>query len=141
MREPKSITSALALTSIILQANQNQQHGGQAIPLFDYDLAPYIQKSFHRNRSKLAELHGSDEEVHEVAWRWTEEETYQACEAFVHECNSMHSRGGGQTPFVSINLGTDISVEGRLLVKSLLLAVKAGLGKGRLRYFRLLFLK
>ena len=141
MREPKSITSALALTSIILQANQNQQHGGQAIPLFDYDLAPYIQKSFLRNRSKLAELYGSDEEVHEIAWRWTEEETYQACEAFVHECNSMHSRGGGQTPFVSINLGTDISVAGRLLIKSLLLAVKAGLGKGETPIFPIIVFK
>lgn len=141
MREPKSIMSAMALTSIILQANQNQQHGGQAVPLFDYDLAPYIKKSYMRHKNRLEGLFSSVKQRDEIAWKWTEEETYQACEAFVHNCNSMHSRGGGQTPFVSVNLGTDISVEGRLLTKSLLLAVKAGLGKGETPIFPIIVFK
>ncbi|MCM3030531.1 anaerobic ribonucleoside triphosphate reductase [Niallia sp. MER 6] len=141
MREPKSIMSAMALTSIILQANQNQQHGGQAVPLFDYDLAPYIKKSYMRHKNRLEGLFSSVKQRDEIAWKWIEEETYQACEAFVHNCNSMHSRGGGQTPFVSVNLGTDISVEGRLLTKSLLLAVKAGLGKGETPIFPIIVFK
>lgn len=56
MREPKSIMSAMALTSIILQANQNQQHGGQSIPMLDYDLAPYIQKTYRKNKERLKEV-------------------------------------------------------------------------------------
>lgn len=44
LREPNGIASALALTAIAIQSNQNDQHGGQAIPCFDYYLAPYVTK-------------------------------------------------------------------------------------------------
>ncbi|KAB7667645.1 anaerobic ribonucleoside triphosphate reductase [Bacillus sp. B1-b2] len=141
MREPNSIMSAMALTSIILQANQNQQHGGQAIPMLDYDLAPYIQKSFTNNKKKLEEIIKDANVLEQKAWEWTEKETYQACEAFIHNCNSMHSRGGNQTPFVSVNLGTDTSVEGRMLTRNLLLATKAGLGRGETPIFPIIVFK
>ncbi|MCM2982597.1 anaerobic ribonucleoside triphosphate reductase [Niallia circulans] len=141
MREPKSIMSAMALTSIILQANQNQQHGGQSIPMLDYDLAPYIQKTYRKNKERLKEVIQKKEELEKKAWEWTERETYQACEAFIHNCNSMHSRGGGQTPFVSVNLGTDQSVEGRMVTKNLLLATQAGLGAGETPIFPIIVFK
>jgi len=137
MREPKSISSAMPLTSIILQANQNMQHGGQSIPCFDYDLAPYVQLTFERKLELVKELAAgvSWEYMEEKAWELTEKEVFQACEAFVHNCNSMHSRGGGQTPFVSINLGTDTSREGRMITKNLLLATQNGLGDGETPIF------
>jgi ribonucleoside-triphosphate reductase len=137
MREPKSITSAMALTSIIFQANQNMQHGGQSMPCFDYDLAPYVQKSFEKKRTLVKELPVglSEEEIEEKAWDLTDYEVFQACEAFIHNCNSMHSRGGGQTPFVSINLGTDTSKEGRMVTRNLLLANQKGLGNGETPIF------
>lgn len=141
MREPQNIMSAMALTSIILQANQNQQHGGQAIPMLDYDLAPYVRKTFKRNQLKIRELLVDEEMINCKAWEWTEKETFQACEAFIHNCNSMHSRGGGQTPFVSVNLGTDISKEGALLTKCLLRATQAGLGSGETPIFPIIVFK
>ena len=54
--------------------------------------------------------------------------TFQAIEAFVHNLNTMHSRAGAQVPFSSINFGTDVSLEGRMVTKNYLLAVDKGLG-------------
>lgn len=141
MREPNSIMSAMALTSIILQANQNQQHGGQAIPMLDYDLAPYIKKTYEKYRMNLQSFLEEKAQIEKQAWEWTKKETYQACEAFIHNCNSMNSRGGGQTPFVSVNLGTDISKEGALVTKCLLHALQAGLGKGETPIFPIVVFK
>lgn len=49
--------------------------------------------------------------------------------------------GRGQVPFISINYGTDTSKEGRLLIKQLLKATQAGLGKGKHQFFLFKFLK
>ena len=46
VREPQSIKTAANLACIVLQSNQNEMFGGQAFPTFDYDLAPYVAKSF-----------------------------------------------------------------------------------------------
>lgn len=137
MRQPKSIMSAMALSAIIFQSNQNQQHGGQSFQAFDYDLAPYVQKSFERRLKKLNEyrLPVTPDELEAIAWEETENETYQACEAFIHNLNSLHSRSGGQVPFTSINYGTDTSDAGRILIKNLLLATLSGLGKGETPIF------
>lgn len=138
MREPKSIVSALALTSIIFQANQNNQHGGQSIPTFDYDLAPYVHLTFEKKKKLVKELMPNDideKAVEEKAWELTDQEVFQACEAFIHNSNSMHSRGGGQVPFISVNLGTDTSVEGRMITRNLLLATQKGLGDGETPIF------
>lgn len=51
MRQPQDIKSALALSSIIFQANQNMQHGGQSFALFDIDLAPYVRKTIERHKN------------------------------------------------------------------------------------------
>ncbi|MGN7355922.1 anaerobic ribonucleoside triphosphate reductase [Paenibacillus sp. SAF-054] len=136
MREPKDIKSALALASIILQANQNQQHGGQAFPMFDTDLAPYVQKTYEQKLHMLMELPlDGNFDRERQAWTMTERDVYQACEAFIHNANSMHSRGGGQVPFISINYGTDTSRCGRMLVQQLLLATQRGLGHGETPIF------
>lgn len=137
MREPNSISSAMALSSIVFQSNQNMQHGGQSYPMFDFDLAPYVHKSFQSNlkRIKSYPTTFTEEEQIEQAWKETDRQTYQACEAFVHNCNSMHSRGGGQVPFVSINYGTDTSREGRMVIKNILLATQSGLGNGETPIF------
>ncbi|MFC4320020.1 anaerobic ribonucleoside triphosphate reductase [Litchfieldia salsa] len=137
MRSPSDITSAMALATIIFQANQNMQHGGQSMPTFDVDLAPYVKKTFNKiyGRLKSYSTNWSNEMLEAQAWTETEQTTYQACEAFIHNLNSMHSRGGGQIPFTSINYGTDLSKEGRLLVKNLLLATQAGLGNGETPVF------
>nr|WP_204435813.1 anaerobic ribonucleoside triphosphate reductase [Amphibacillus cookii] len=137
MREPADIVSAMALSSIIFQSNQNMQHGGQSYPMFDYDLAPYVRKSYLKHKRRLANypIEWDQNELEATAWQEADRDVYQACEAFVHNCNSMHSRGGGQVPFVSVNYGTDTSKEGRMLVKNLLRATKAGLGNGETPIF------
>ncbi len=65
----------------------------------------------------------------------TDRATYQAMEALIHNLNTMHSRAGAQTPFSSINYGMDVSPEGRLVVKNVLLAHEAGLGAGETPIF------
>ena len=151
LREPSGIRSAAALACIALQSNQNDQHGGQSIPAFDRDLAPYVARSFRkfcgRNLDRamrtLSEAGVADPGVleraraqaREDARRDVERETYQAMEALVHNLNTMHSRAGAQVPFSSLNYGTDTSPEGRMVTRALLLATEAGLGHGETPIF------
>ena len=65
----------------------------------------------------------------------TNRETYKAMVSLVHNLNTMHSRAGAQTPFSSINYGMDVSQEGRMVVKNILLATEAGLGHGETPIF------
>ena len=61
LREPNSIQTAGALTCIAIQANQNDQHGGQAIVNFDYGLAPYVAKSYIKNIRKVLSVFGFED--------------------------------------------------------------------------------
>jgi ribonucleoside-triphosphate reductase len=65
----------------------------------------------------------------------TEKATYQAMEALIHNLNTMHSRAGAQTPFSSVNYGTDTSSEGRMVIRNVLKATEAGLGMGETPIF------
>jgi anaerobic ribonucleoside-triphosphate reductase len=105
IRPPKRPGSATALAAIILQSSQNDMHGGQSYGFFDRDLAPFVQG-------------------------FSEDEVFQAMEAFVYNLNSMHSRAGSQVPFSSVNLGCDTGEEGRMVTRCLLRAFEKGLGRG-----------
>ena len=172
---------------IAIQSNQNDQHGGQSVPNFDYSMAPGVRKTYWHNyrdnlakalevfdieeeglepakalieacdqKPVLADDNGTSEQIRDrllergiapetvervmaftlkYARRETERATYQAMEALVHNLNTMHSRAGAQIPFSSLNYGTDTSQEGRLAMKSLLLATEAGLGNGETSIF------
>ena len=190
LREPNDIRSYSALACIALQSNQNDQHGGQSIPNFDYSMAPGVKKTFRRaftdNLTKAIEIYldqedgellsksiikdaeqetgtiacfagdnGFDETVGRLLERYmdartaakvlrfvrkyavkeTRRNTYQAMEALVHNLNTMHSRAGAQVPFTSLNYGTDVSSEGRLVMECLLKATEAGLGNGETSIF------
>ena len=162
LRTPNSIGSYAALAAILLQANQNEQHGGQSIPNFDYAMAPGVDKSFRkalkRNLDKYNKFagkklelkvkdtikYGDDgklkkdkwpKEVIEASNEDVEKETLQAMEGFVHNLNTMHSRAGAQVPFTSINFGTDTTPSGRLVSMDLLQATENGLGKGETPIF------
>lgn len=162
LRTPNSIGSYGALAAILLQANQNEQHGGQSIPNFDYAMAPGVNKSFRkalkRNLKKYNKFtgknldlevkdtyeFGDDDKLKKVKWpkevidasnEDVERETLQAMEGFIHNLNTMHSRAGAQVPFTSINFGTDTSPAGRLISKYLLIATENGLGKGETPIF------
>ena len=73
--------------------------------------------------------------VRKYAVKETRRNTYQAMEALVHNLNTMHSRAGAQVPFTSLNYGTDVSSEGRLVMECLLKATEAGLGNGETSIF------
>ncbi|MBQ8991828.1 anaerobic ribonucleoside triphosphate reductase [Candidatus Saccharibacteria bacterium] len=162
LRTPNSIGSYAALAAIILQANQNEQHGGQSIPNFDYAMAPGVDKSFKKalksNLEKYNEFAGKNlkieipddikygederlkklkvpETVIKASSEDTEKQTFQAMEGFIHNLNTMHSRAGAQVPFTSINFGTDTSPSGRLVSKYLLEATMNGLGHGETPIF------
>ncbi|MDR2179473.1 MAG: anaerobic ribonucleoside triphosphate reductase [Synergistaceae bacterium] len=156
LREPNHIQSYAALACIAIQANQNDQHGGQSIANFDYALAPGVRKTYAqlhaRNLEKAHKLLSDprlfpdlqdrpdlQDQARAFAREETEREiqraTYQAMEALVHNLNTMHSRAGAQIPFSSLNYGTDTSPEGRMVTKNLLLATEAGLGNGETPIF------
>src|SRR5574344_1624964 len=159
LREPNDIMSYGALAAIAIQSNQNDQHGGQAIPAFDYYLAPGVLKTYKKqlkqtmydlldysgfltfinfdkfvekiNKLNSVEFDESDfdklcknsDEVKRIviiskekALQKTDRITYQAMEAFIHNLNTMHSRAGAQVPFSSVNFGTDVSPEGRMVI-------------------------
>ena len=168
LRTPNSISSYGALAAILLQANQNEQHGGQSIPNFDYAMAPGVNKSFRkalkRNLEKYNKFtgkkleltvkdnydYGDDKALAKDKWPQevvdasnedVERETLQAMEGFVHNLNTMHSRAGAQVPFTSINFGTDTTPAGRLVSLDLLQATENGLGKGETPIFPISILK
>ena len=82
-------------------------------------------------RMKAAGLEFTAEQL-ATAWRQalesTRKDTHQAMEGFIHNLNTMHSRGGNQVVFSSINYGTDTSAEGRMVIEELLKATIEGLG-------------
>ena len=178
LREPNSIASYSALAAIAIQANQNDQHGGQSVPAFDYFMAPGVLKTYRKelkqaihdfleiegfinfvNMAKIekdiSKITSIDYDISELdkyakesqrvlklfrkaqekAMSKTDRQTYQAMEAFIHNLNTMHSRAGAQVPFSSVNFGTDITSEGRMVSKNFLLATEAGLGKNETPIF------
>lgn len=191
LREPNDISSYAALACIAIQSNQNDQHGGQSVPNFDYAMAEGVKKTFRRMyiqnmakaivysyentdyreilemlrdvEKKLAEeglfpaLNNNDDyksreweilapkfgdkftslqdEAEKLAEMETDRATYQAMEALIHNLNTMNSRAGAQNPFSSINYGTDISPEGRMVTRNVMLATESGLGNGETPIF------
>lgn len=178
LRTPNSIMSYAALAAIAIQSNQNDQHGGQSIPAFDYYMAPGVVKTYKKNLKQeiydYLELEGflnfikfnkiekeidkittidyaisnldsfakEEERVLKIfrlankkSLEKTDRMTYQAMESFIHNLNTMHSRAGAQVPFSSVNLGTDTSSEGRMVIKNFLLATDSGLGRGETPIF------
>lgn len=141
IRPPKGIKTAAALAAIILQSNQNDMHGGQSFAFFERDMGPYVELEYKRQERQLRGslekigISVDEEKINQIAMERTEEEVYQAMEGFIYNLNTMHSRAGAQVPFSSINLGTDTSWTGRMLIKNFLLAFEKGLGKGEAPIF------
>lgn len=182
IRTPQSIQSYATLATIVFQTNQNEQHGGQSIPAFDFFMAKGVLKTFRKhlrsNLLLLLQLDGNSvnedwlknqvealvpgiellssqkgdllaclnkqhslisadhlEAVLKRSLESSRKDTHQAMEAFIHNLNTMHSRGGNQVVFSSINYGTDSSPEGRMVIRELLAATEEGLGNGEVPVF------
>ncbi len=157
-RPAKRIETASIIACISMETAQNEMHGGQAIPAFDFYLAPFVRKSFIEEIKVLESLHNEDlSRLYDVeipdyltkplsafegdaklvqhAINRTVERVHQAMEAFVHNMNTIHSRGGNQVVFSSINYGTDTSPEGRCIIREILLTTDRGVGNGATAIF------
>ena len=150
VRPANSFATACQLVAVIFQAQSQCQFGGVASAHIDYDLAPYVAKSFvkhfrdgvryvERNTDGIIPYDniriGNDKlrEEHPDAFAYaidmTEKEGRQGAQALFHNLNTLESRPGSQVPFTSLNYGTDTSPEGRLVNKWLLEASLSGIGK------------
>lgn len=157
-RPAKRIETASVIACISLETAQNEMHGGQAIPAFDFYLAPYVRKTYIEELKKAEEimnidlkafydaplkdyikhpLDGLDNELRGLqhAMNQTVSRVHQAMEAFIHNMNTIHSRGGNQVVFSSINYGTDTSAEGRCIIRELLQSTYEGVGNGATAIF------
>lgn len=164
-RAPKRIETAAMLAVISLESIQNEMHGGQAIPAFDFYMAPYVRATFIEEIKKLEEFTKKDYshlynteikdyvemdtstyvegDVHifRNAINNTVKRVHQAMESFIHNCNTIHSRGGNQVTFSSINYGTDTSAEGRCIIRELLKSTYNGVGNGCTAVFPIQIMK
>ncbi|EIY6494668.1 anaerobic ribonucleoside triphosphate reductase [Campylobacter lari] len=179
LREPNDIRSYASLACIALQANQNEMHGGQSIPNFDFAMAKGVAKTFQKEYKKAINAFfeikleqsldeqcfknanfqvsskkecfkellrldlNSDENflkqanayAYKRALKQTQDATFQAMEALIHNLNTMNSRAGAQVPFGTLNYGTDTSFEGQMVIENLLKATMRGLGNGETPIF------
>mgnify|MGYP002751149293 FL=1 len=157
-RPAKRIETASILACISMETAQNEMHGGQAIPAFDFYLAPFVRKSFIEELKVLADINATnyehlynvhlddyivrdltglcgEERVIQHAVNRTVSRVHQSMEAFIHNMNTIHSRGGNQVVFSSINYGTDTSAEGRCIIREVLLSTYEGVGNGATAIF------
>lgn len=116
-RPAKRIETASILSCISLETAQNQMHGGQAIPAFDFYMAPYVRATFKEELEKIEKVNGIDlssaydtqfedflvksldgltgnPRFIQHAMNETVHRVHQSMEAFVHNLNTIHSRGG-----------------------------------------------
>ena len=157
-RPAKRIETASVIACISLETAQNEMHGGQAIPAFDFYLAPFVRRSFIEEVKYVEQISGEDyshlynkvfndyiersldglkgeERALQHAINRTVGRVHQAMEAFIHNMNTIHSRGGNQVVFSSINYGTDTSAEGRCIIRELLNSTYEGVGNGATAIF------
>lgn len=157
-RPAKRIETASIIGCISLETAQNEMHGGQAIPAFDFYLAPFVRSSFIEEVQNLEQIAGKDlshlyntvvddfvkkpldglegeARLLQHAINRTASRVHQAMEAFIHNMNTIHSRGGNQVVFSSINYGTDTSAEGRCIIRELLKSTYEGVGNGATAIF------
>ena len=158
IRPPSSFSSACQQTAVIFQCQSQVQFGGVGTIHLDYDLAPFVQKSFRKHvRNYLTDVENYSIEnaeailaqngpitidnetlknnlpaAYSFAIKQLEREGTQSSEAMFHNLNTLESRAGSQVPFTSINFGRDTSTEGRFVSRKMLEASLSGIGKHHL---------
>ena len=158
IRPPATLSSACQQTAVIFQCQSQVQFGGVGTVHLDYDLAPFVKKSFRKHMHHyLTDVEGQTDENADIilnqhgpieidnlqlrqdmsaafafALKQLEREGKQSAEAMFHNLNTLESRAGSQVPFTSINFGRDTSTEGRFVTKKMLGASMSGIGKHHL---------
>jgi ribonucleoside-triphosphate reductase len=157
-RPAKRIETASIIGCISMEQIQNEMHGGQSIPAFDFYLAPYVRLTYKEEVKKIEELLDTDlKDLYDAeiddyietpltnlsgmirykqqAINACVKRIHQSMEAFIHNMNTIHSRGGNQVVFSSINYGTDTSAEGRCIIREVLKSTYQGVGNGETPIF------
>ena len=155
VRPPSNFATACQLVAVIWQVQSQCQFGGVGSVHLDYDLAPYVAKSFKKHLKDGLKylLEWDDEHISAVenvmtlsfekewtsspnlerAWKYAidmlEREGKQAAQGLYHNLNTLESRAGSQVPFTSLNCGRDTSPEGRLVTRWLFEASIDGIGE------------
>ena len=160
IRPPSSFSTACQQTAVIFQCQSQVQFGGVGTVHLDYDLAPFVKKSFRKHmKNYLTDVEDYSKEnaeallaqnepieidneklrnsknlglAYKFAIKQLEREGTQSSEAMYHNLNTLESRAGSQVPFTSINFGRDTSTEGRFVSRKMLDASLAGIGKHHL---------
>ena len=181
LRPPKRIETAATQACVSMETVQNEMHGGQAIPAFDFYLAPFVRMAYQEEIDKIRDVldggiipnierekfwedlknaeikdyitkeqeapgvipaagtyyptYSDPERIKQIAINRTVDRVHQALEAFIHNMNNIHSRGGNQVVFSSINYGTDTSAEGRCIIREVLKTTEKGVGNGATAIF------
>lgn len=152
VRPAGSVNTAFQLVAVIFQLQSLQQFGGVSATHLDWTMVPYVRKSFVKHwrdgyhyiakatdeldweylkTFSIDDKHFSEKfpEVYKYAMDMTIKEVHQAVEGLYHNLNTLQSRSGNQLPFTSINYGTCILPEGRMIIQALLEVSIEGLGK------------
>lgn len=156
IRPPSSFSTACQQVAVIFQCQSQVQFGGVGTVHLDYDLAPFVKRSFYKHWQDGIKYIGqvyipedvdvfqgapdmsiedypkdntNERYIYRYAMDMLNKEMKQSAEALYHNLNTLESRAGSQVPFTSINFGRDTSVEGRMVSRVMLNASLAGIGK------------
>lgn len=148
VRPANSINTAFQLVAVIFQLQSLQQFGGVSASHIDWTMVPYVRKSFYKHFKdgmkyiENADIAGYNDQMpladekylirpkaYKYAMDMTEKELMQAVEGMYHNLNTLQSRSGNQLPFTSVNYGTCILPEGRMVTKALLEGCIKGVGR------------
>lgn len=156
IRPPSSFSTACQQMAVIFQCQSQVQFGGVGSVHLDYDLAPFVKRSFYKHWQDGIKYIGqvyipddvdvfqgapdmpienypkdstNERPIYRYAMDMLNKEMKQSAEALYHNLNTLESRAGSQVPFTSINFGRDTTAEGRLVSKAMLEASLSGIGK------------
>ncbi|MEY1636745.1 anaerobic ribonucleoside-triphosphate reductase [Morganella morganii] len=126
IEQPKSISTATAVTAQIIAQVASHIYGGTTINRIDEILAPFVTASYNKHLITAKEWQIPDAEGYANAR--TEKECYDAFQSLEYEVNTLHT-ANGQTPFVTFGFGLGTSKESRMIQQAILRNRIAGLGK------------
>ena len=159
IRPPSTFSTACQQMAVIFQCQSQVQFGGVGTVHIDYDLAPFVKRSFYKHWQDGIKYIGqiyipddvdvfqgapdmsivdypkdtaNERYIYRYAIEMLNKEMKQSAEALYHNLNTLESRAGSQVPFTSINYGRDESPEGKLVSEAMLNASLAGIGKNHL---------
>ncbi|UGV21680.1 hypothetical protein [Cronobacter phage EspYZU08] len=119
IEKPKSIGVATTVLTQIIQAVASSQYGGQTCAHIDEGLKQYVEMSFMKNVKQF--------QSHRNAVGPTNKMVYDAMQTLLYQVNTLMSVNG-QSPFITISLGLDTSMFGRMITYNYLKVHKEGLG-------------